>query len=71
MEEDRRSAPLFVRPGVPVVEEVEEVGVRRRPPEYICCGYCCEFMLVVVVVVGEGATGNTPEDVVRVRECPD
>lgn len=65
VEEERRSAPLFVRPGVPVVEDVDEVGVRRRPPEYICWGYCCEFM---VVAVGEGATGKTPEDVVRVRE---
>jgi hypothetical protein len=65
-DEERRSAPLFVRPGVPVVEEVDEVGVRRRPPEYICWGYCCELM----VVVGDAAMGKTPEDVVRVRECP-
>lgn len=57
-----------MRPGVPVVDEVDEVGVRRRPPEYICCGYCCEFM---VLVVGEGAMGKMPEEVVRVRECPD
>ena len=49
------------------MEEVEDVGVRRRPPEYICWGYW-EFM---VVFVGEGATGKMPEDVVRVREWPD
>lgn len=61
--------PLFERFGVPVVELVDDVGVRRRPPEYICCGYC-EFMVVVVVVVGDAATGKTPELVVLVLECP-
>ena len=67
VEEDLRTAPLFVRPGVPVVEDVEEVGVRRSPPEYICWGYC-EFM---VAVVGDAAaSGNTAEEFVRVRICP-
>lgn len=67
MDEDLRIAPLLARLGVPVVEEVEEVGVRRRPPEYICWGYCW-FM---ADWVGEGAVGKIPEEVVRVRECPD
>lgn len=68
VDDDLRTVPLFVRPGVPLVEEVEDVGVLLRPPEYICWGYWEEFM---VVLVGEGATGKIPEEVVRVRECPD
>ncbi len=31
VEEERRRAPLLERLGVPVVELVEDVGVRRRP----------------------------------------
>jgi hypothetical protein len=64
VDEERRRAPLLERFGVPVVELVEEVGVRRRPPWY-WEGYW-EFM----VVVGDGATGKTPELVVRDREWP-
>jgi hypothetical protein len=60
VDDERRRAPLLERLGVPVVELVDEVGVRRRPPWY------CECM----VVVGDAATGNTPELVVRVREWP-
>jgi hypothetical protein len=63
-DEERRSWPLLERFGVPVVEEVDEVGVRRRPPWY-WVGYC-ECM----VAVGELATGKMPELVVRVREWP-
>jgi hypothetical protein len=68
VEEERRRAPLLLRLGVPVVLLVDDVGVRRRLLWY-CEGYCgyCEFM---VEVVGEGATGKTPEEVVRVREWP-
>jgi hypothetical protein len=64
-DEERRSAPLLERFGVPLVELVDEVGVRRRPPWY-WVGYCeyCEF----IVVVGEGAMGKMPELVVRERE---
>jgi hypothetical protein len=65
VDEERRRAPLLERFGVPVVELVDEVGVRRRPPWY-WVGYC-EFM---VVVVGEAAMGKMPELVVRVREWP-
>jgi hypothetical protein len=64
VDEERRRAPLFERFGVPVVELVDEVGVRRRPLWY-CVGYC----EVMVVAVGD-ALGKTPELVVRVRECP-
>jgi hypothetical protein len=64
VDEERRRAPLLERLGVPFVELVEEVGVRRRPLWY-WVGYC-EFMLAVV---GEGV-GKMPELVVRVRECP-
>jgi len=68
-DEERRRVPLLERfGGVPVVELVDEVGVRRRPPWY-CVGYC-EFMTVVVVVVVGEETGNMPELVVRVREWP-
>lgn len=66
-DEERRKAPLLVRFGVPVVELVDEVGVRRREPWYICGGYC----VAMVVVVGEGAIGKMPELVVLVREWPD
>jgi hypothetical protein len=67
VDDERRRAPLLERFGVPFVELVDEVGVRRRPPWY-WVGYCeyCEFM----VVVGEGATGKMPELVVREREWP-
>lgn len=68
VEEERRRAPLLERLGVPVVELVEEVGVRRRPPWYMV-GYC-EVMVLVVVVVGEGAMGKMLEEVVREREWP-
>jgi hypothetical protein len=66
-DDERRRLPLLERFGVPLVELVDDVGVRRRPPWY-CVGYCeyCEC----IVVVGEGAMGNTPELVVRVREWP-
>jgi hypothetical protein len=64
-DDERRSWPLLERFGVPLVELVDEVGVRRRPPWY-CVGYCEECM----VVVGEAATGKMPELVVRVREWP-
>jgi len=64
VEDERRRAPLLERFGVPLVELVEEVGVRRRLLWY-WVGYC-EFMLAVV---GD-EEGNTPELVVRVRECP-
>jgi hypothetical protein len=63
-DDERRRAPLLERFGVPEVELVDEVGVRRRPPWY-WVGYC-ECM----VLLGEAATGNTPELVVRVREWP-
>lgn len=63
VDEERRRLPLLERFGVPVVELVDEVGVRRRPPYWV--GYC-EF---IVLVVGD-AEGNTPELVVRVREWP-
>ena len=63
-EDDRRRFPLLERFGVPVVELVDEVGVRRSELWYICCGYC-ELM---VDVVGDGAAGKTPELVVRVLE---
>ena len=63
-DEERRRAPLLERFGVPVVELVDEVGVRRRLLWY-WVGYC-EFM---VLVVGDAA-GKMPELVVRVRECP-
>lgn len=63
----RRRAPLLERFGVPVVELVDEVGVRRRLLWY-WVGYC-EFM-VALVVVGEAVTGKTPELVVREREWP-
>jgi hypothetical protein len=62
-DEERRRLPLLERFGVPVVELVEEVGVRRSPPYWV--GYC-EF---IVLVVGD-AEGNTLELVVRVREWP-
>jgi hypothetical protein len=62
VDEERRRLPLLERFGVPVVELVDDVGVRRRPP--YCVGYC-EFM---VPVVGD-AEANTLE-VVRVREWP-
>lgn len=62
VDEERRRAPLLERLGVPLVELVDEVGVRRRLLWY-WVGYC-EFMFAVV---GEGV-GNTPELVVRVRE---
>ena len=65
VDEERRRAPLLERLGVPFVELVDEVGVRRRLLWY-WEGYC-EFMLVVAV--GEAA-GKMPELVVRVRECP-
>jgi hypothetical protein len=66
-DEERRRLPLFERFGVPVVELVDDVGVRRREVWYICWGYC-EF---IVLVVGDGAAaGNTPELVVLVLECP-
>ena len=52
------------RLGVPVVELVDDVGVRRRLVWY-WVGYC-EFMLAVV---GD-CWGKTPELVVRVREWP-
>lgn len=65
-DEERRKAPLLERFGVPVVELVDEVGVRRRELEYICCGYC-EF---IGAGEGEGALGKTPELVVRVLEWP-
>jgi hypothetical protein len=67
VDEERRRAPLLERFGVPVVELVDDVGVRRRELWY-CEGYWgyCEFM----VAVGEAATGKTPEEVVRVREWP-
>lgn len=82
VEEDRRTAPLLVRPGVPEVEEVEDVGVLRSEPVYICGGYwafwwaycACwggGYWAFMVVVVGEGAMGKMPEEVVRVREWPD
>jgi hypothetical protein len=64
VDEERRRVSLFERFGVPVVELVDDVGVRRRLVWY-CVGYC-EFM---VLVVGD-AVGKTPELVVRVRECP-
>lgn len=64
VDEERRRAPLLERFGVPLVELVDEVGVRRRLLWY-WVGYC-EFMLAAV---GEG-TGKTPELVVRVREWP-
>lgn len=67
VEEERRRVPLLDRLGVPVVDEVDDVGVRRRPPWY--WGWNCEAMLVVVgdaVVVA----GKTPELVVREREWP-
>lgn len=64
VDEERRRAPLLERLGVPLVELVDEVGVRRRLLWY-WVGYC-EFM---VAVVGEGV-GKTPELVVRVREWP-
>jgi hypothetical protein len=66
-DDERRRLPLLERFGVPLVELVDDVGVRRRPPWY-CVGYCeyCEC----TVVVGDWATGNTPELVVRVREWP-
>lgn len=67
MEGVRRRAPLLERFGVPVVELVDEVGVRRRLLWY-WVGYC-EFM-VALVVVGEAVTGKTPELVVREREWP-
>lgn len=68
VDDERRRAPLLERLGVPLVELVDEVGVRRSEVWY-CEGYWgyCEFM---VEVVGEGATGRTPEEVVRVREWP-
>jgi hypothetical protein len=46
VDEERRRAPLLERFGVPFVELVDEVGVRRRPLWY-WVGYC-EFMLAVV-----------------------
>lgn len=58
--------PLLERLGVPVVELVDEVGVRRRELWYICCGYC----VFMVEAAGEGAVGKTPELVVRVLEWP-
>jgi len=65
VDEERRRAPLLERFGVPLVELVDEVGVRRRPPWY-CVGYC-EF----IVVVGDAVVvGNMPELVVRDREWP-
>ena len=64
VDEERRRAPLLERFGVPVVELVDEVGVRRRLLWY-WVGYC-EFM---VLVVGDAA-GKMPELVVRVSECP-
>jgi hypothetical protein len=68
-DEERRMLPLLERLGVPVVELVDEVGVRRSELWYICCGYC-EFIVFIVEVVGDGAAGNTPELVVLVLECP-
>lgn len=65
VDEERRRVPLLERLGVPVVELVDDVGVRRRPVWY-WVGYC-EFMLAAVV--GD-CTGKTPELVVRVREWP-
>ena len=62
-DEERPRVPLLERLGVPEVELVDEVGVRRREAWYICGGYC-EFM------AGDGAVGNTPELVVRVLEWP-
>jgi len=59
VDEERRTAPLLERFGVPEVELVDEVGVRRRPVWY------CEPM-----VVGEALWGKTPEEVVLVREWP-
>lgn len=69
VDEERRRAPLLERLGVPVVELVDDVGVRRRELWY-CEGYWgyCEFM--GEAVVGEAGTGKTPEEVVRVREWP-
>jgi hypothetical protein len=68
VDEERRRAPLLERLGVPVVELVDDVGVRRSELWY-CEGYWgyCEFM---VEAVGEAATGKTPDEVVRVREWP-
>jgi hypothetical protein len=63
-DDERRRVPLLERFGVPLVELVEEVGVRRRPPWY-CVGGNWGF----IVVVGD-ALGKTPELVVRVREWP-
>src|SRR5690242_9694671 len=63
VDDERRRASLLERFGVPVVELVDEVGVRRSEPWY-CEGYwgCCECM---VEEVGEGAPGGkTPEEVV-------
>lgn len=53
--------------GVPVVELVDEVGVRRREVWYWEGNW--EF---IVLVVGDDAVpvGKTPEDVVRDREWP-
>lgn len=66
VDEERRRAPLLERFGVPFVELVDDVGVRRRELWY-CDGYWgyWEFM---ADVVREAATGKTPEEVVRVRE---
>ena len=64
VDDERRRAPLLERFGVPVVELVDEVGVRRRLPWY-CAGYC-EFEAVGEAVV----VGNMPELVVRDREWP-
>lgn len=68
VDDERRRAPLLDRLGVPLVELVELVGVRRSEVWY-CEGYWgyCECMVEVVELV---ATGKMPDEVVRVREWP-